>query len=166
MRTLPIVMSLFAAMPVSAADSPSPYAPLDFLAGHCWKGNLPGDRGEDTHCFARIYGEQFVRDVHVVRAASHPDYRGESIYYWDSLAKQLKYLYVESDGGSSAGTVSSKDDALVFPPTEYQQNGKTQVYRSRWKKNGADAYDVITEFKNGDNWTLGWSVHMVKVASK
>ena len=149
MRTFAILISLFA-MPaaVAAETAASPYAPLDFLAGHCWKGNLPGGRGEDTHCFNRIYGEHFVRDVHVVRAPSHADYRGESIYYWDSVAKQLKYLYVESDGGSSAGAVSATEDTLVFPPTEYQQDGKTQVYRSRWKKSGADAYDVITEFRN------------------
>ena len=107
-----------------------------------------------------------MRDVHTVRAASHPDYRGESIYYWDSIAKQLKYLYVESNGGSSGGVVSSSDGALVFPATDYQQDGKTQTYRSRWKKNGADAYDVVTEFKQGDAWTPGWSVHMEKVAEK
>ncbi len=164
MHVLPILMSLFATMP--AADSVSPYAPLDVLVGHCWKGMLPGDRGEDTHCFTHIYGDRFVRDVHVVRAASHPDYRGESIYYWDGVSKQLKYLYVESDGGSSGGSVSQDGELLVFPAAEYQQDGKSLTYRSRWKKNGAASYDVITEFKNGDNWTLGWSVHMEKVAGK
>jgi hypothetical protein len=164
MRVFPIVMSMFAMTAASAAESP--YAPLDFLAGHCFKGMLTGDRGEDTHCFTHIYGEHFVRDVHVVRAPSHPDYRGETIYYWDSVSKTLKYVYVESDGGSSAGTVSDVDGELVFPPTEYQQGGQTQVYRSRWKKNGGDAYDAITEFKKGDTWTPGWSVHMVKIADK
>lgn len=165
MHTLLLTTSLFA-MTAAAADAPSPYAPLEFLAGTCWKGTLPDQRGEDTHCFSHIYGHQFVRDVHTVRAPAHPDYRGESIYYWDSVAKQLKYLYVESEGGSSAGVVSASDEALVFPPTEYQQDGKTQVYRSRWKKSGADAYDVVTEFKKDDAWTPGWSVHMTKVAAK
>jgi hypothetical protein len=166
MRTSAILITVFTVTSVTAAETPSPYAPLDFLVGHCWKGKLPGDRGEDTHCFSHIYGDQFMRDVHTVKAPSHPDYRGESIYYWDSIAKQLKYLYVESDGGSSGGVVSSSDDALVFPSTDYQQDGKTQTYRSRWKKSGADAYDVVTEFKKGDAWTPGWSVHMEKVAEK
>lgn len=166
MYALPIMISLFATTAAPAADAPSPYAPLDVLVGHCWKGTLPGNRGEDTHCFRHIYGDKFVRDVHVVRAAAHPDYQGESIYYWDGVSKQLKYLYVESDGGSSGGSVIQDGDALVFPPTEYQQDGKTLSYRSRWKKNGAESYDVVTEFKNGDNWTLGWSVHMEKVAGK
>ena len=163
MSKLPFVALLFVTG-AGATDAPSPYAPLDFLSGHCWKGELPGGRGTDTHCFSHIYGQNFVRDTHAVRAKSHPDYLGESIYFWDGTSKKLKYLYVESDGGSSEGIVDSVDDALVFPATEYQQDGKTQTYRSRWKKNGADAYDVLTEFKKGDEWTLGWQVHMTRVA--
>jgi hypothetical protein len=166
MRTLTMLMTLSVSTAATSAEPPSPYAPLEFLAGHCWKGTLPSGRGEDTHCFTHIYDSHFVRDKHTVHAASQPDYLGESIYYWDSVAKQLKYLYVESDGGSSAGAVSGSAEALVFPPTEYQQDGKTQVYRSRWKKNGEDAYEVVTEFKNGNDWKPGWSVHMEKVAQK
>jgi hypothetical protein len=159
-----LLSTLFSVASVSAADAPSPYEPLAFLSGHCWKGELPGGRGVDTHCFSHIYGEKFVRDTHTVRAESHPDYLGESIYFWDGTSKKLKYLYIESDGGSSEGVVDSADEALIFPATDYQQDGKTQTYRSRWKKSGADAYDVLTEFKKGDAWTLGWKVHMTQIA--
>jgi hypothetical protein len=162
-KSLPLA-ALFLVASASAADTPSPYEPLAFLSGHCWKGELPGGRGIDTHCFTYIYGQKFVRDTHTVRADSHPDYLGESIYFWDGKSKKLKYLYVESDGGSSEGVVDSADDALIFPATDYQQDGKTQTYRSRWKKSGADAYDVLTEFKKGDAWTLGWKVHMTQIA--
>jgi hypothetical protein len=162
-KSLPLA-TLFLVAGASAADASSPYAPLAFLSGHCWKGELPGGRGVDTHCFSHIYGEKFVRDMHTVHAESHPDYLGESIYFWDGTSKKLKYLYVESDGGSSEGVVDNADDALIFPATDYQQDGKTQTYRSRWKKSGADAYDVLTEFKKGDAWTLGWKVHMTQIA--
>jgi len=56
--------------------------------------------------------------------------------------------------------VEARETALVFPPTDYQDNGKTQTYRSRWTHGGADAYDVVTEFKKGDAWTTGWTMHM------
>lgn len=157
------VASLFFVGCASAADAPSPYEPLAFLTGHCWKGELPGGRGMDTHCFTHIYGEKFVRDMHTVHANAHPDYLGESIYFWDGTSKKLKYLYVESDGGSSEGIVDSTNDSLIFPSTDYQEDGKIQTYRSRWTKGAADAYDVLTEFKKGDAWTLGWKVHMTKV---
>jgi len=155
-------------LPCSAAELPSPYAPLAFLAGHCWQGELPGDKKDiDTHCFSWIYGsDKFVRDVHTVRGEGHKDYVGESIYYWDSVAKKLQYLYVENAGGSSKGDVEANDTALVFPPTTYQEGGQTQTYRSRWTHSSADAYDVVTEFRKGDEWTPGWTVHMRKVAAK
>jgi len=166
MRNLLLVLLLTAAASASGTEAPSPYAPLRFLVGHCWKGELPGGRGTDTHCFSHIYGENFVRDRHTVRAEAHPDYLGESIYYWDGVSRKLKYLYLESDGGSSEGALESGGDALVFPPTEHQQDGKAQTYRSRWKKSGENSYEVLTEFRKGDGWTLGWKVHMERVAEK
>jgi len=148
----------------AAADAPSPYAPLAFLAGHCWQGELPGGKKDiDTHCFSWIYGDKFVRDVHTVRGEGHKDYVGESIYYWDSVAKKLQYLYVENAGGSSKGDVEASDTALVFPPSTYQEGGQTQTYRSRWTHSRADAYDVVTEFRKADAWAPGWTVHMVRL---
>ena len=151
----------------AAADAPSPYAPLAFLAGHCWQGELPGGKKDiDTHCFSWVYGgDKFVRDVHTVRGEGHKEYVGESIYYWDGVAKKLRYLYFENAGGSSTGAVEAAENALVFPPTTYQENGKTQTYRSRWTRSGADAYDVVTEFKKEDAWTTAWTVHMSRVAT-
>ena len=164
-----IAAATFAALSTqcAAADTPSPYAPLAFLAGHCWQGELPGGKKDvDTHCFRWVYGgDKFVRDVHTVRGEGHKDYVGESIYYWDGVAKKLQYLYFENSGGSSAGTVEVTENALVFPPTTYQENGKTQTYRSRWTRSGSDAYDVVTEFKKEDGWKTVWTVHMSRVAT-
>jgi hypothetical protein len=146
----------------AGADAPSPYAPLAFLAGHCWRGELPGGKKDmDTHCFSWIYGDKFIRDVHTVHGEGHKDYLGESVYFWDGAAKKLQYLYVENAGGSSMGAVEAVGNALVFPPTDYQEDGKTQTYRSRWTHSAADAYDVVTEFKKGDAWITAWTVHMV-----
>jgi hypothetical protein len=147
---------------VAGADSPGPYQPLVFLAGSCWKGNLPTAGQTDEHCFSWMYGGKFLRDRHTVRSAGQPDHLGESIYFWNSEAKQLEYLYVESDGGFSRGVVSVQSDAVVFPPTPYIEEGHTSSYRSRWREVGADAYEVVTEFQSGDSWKEGWRVHMVR----
>ena len=85
---------------------------------------------------------------------------GESIYFWDSAAKRLEYLYIESDGGFSRGPVSIDNEDLLFPDTTFVQNDKTMVYRSRWQRSGATAYDVVTEFKSKDAWVPGFKVHM------
>jgi hypothetical protein len=152
-----------------AAEAPVPgYQPLAFLVGHCWRGTFPGGTVSDEHCFSWVYGGKFVRDQHVVR---HSDGRrddlGESIYVWDAAARQLQYLYIESAGGFSRGTVASDGDALVFAPTSYLEKGVTQTYRSSWRRVGEDAYDVLTEFLVKGSWTPGFSLHMqqVKAAS-
>jgi hypothetical protein len=152
---------------VSAAEAPpSHYAPLVYLAGSCWQGALAGGKDVDTHCFSWVYAGKFLRDQHTVHGAGHEDYLGETIYFWDAAAQRLQYLYIESAGGSGLGTVEAADDALVFPDASYQEDGHTQVYRSRWQKSGADAYDVMTEFKNKDVWVPGFSAHMRRIARK
>jgi hypothetical protein len=152
------------AMPALAEAPPAPYQPLAFLVGHCWKGTFPDGKVTDEHCFSWIYGGKFVRDEHIVhRGEGHPDGFGESIYMWDAASQQLQYLYIESAGGFSRGTVSGEGDALVFPPASYLENGETQTYRSRWQPAGQDAYDVVTEFQVKERWVSGFKVHMEKV---
>jgi len=156
---------LFLFAPGLALSGPDPgYQPLSFLADHCWKGAFPGGR-TDEHCFTWIYDGKFLRDRHIVRAAGKPDALGESIYFWDSAAKRLEYLYIESDGGFSRGPVTIDNEALLFPDTRFVENGKTMVYRSRWQRSGATAYDVVTEFKSKDGWVPGFKVHMEQVAA-
>jgi hypothetical protein len=142
----------------------APYQPLAFLVGHCWKGTFPDGQVTDQHCFSWIYGGRFVRDEHVVhRGAGQPDAFGESIYLWDAPSGKLEYLYIESAGGYSRGTVSAEGDALVFPPAAYTEAGHTQTYRSRWQRSGSDAYDVVTEFEVNERWTPGFILHMTQV---
>ena len=149
------------------AASRSPFEPLSFLVGHCWKGTFPDGQVTDEHCFSWIYGDKFVRDEHVVhRGAGQPDDRGESIYVWDAAARQLQYLYIESAGGFSRGTVAGEGDTLVFPPTRYSANGEEQTYRSRWQRSGAHAYDVVTEFLVEGRWTPGFTLHMQQVPAE
>ena len=161
-----VFAAAFAGAGVAAAPhvAPSPYQPLAFLVGHCWRGSFPGGQVSDEHCFSWVYGGKFVRDQHVVRhGGGKPDDLGESIYLWDAATGQLQYLYIESDGGFSRGTVSRQGETLVFPPTHYAQDGQEQTYRSRWQRTGDAGYDVVTEFQVKGQWQPGFSVHMLKV---
>ena len=123
------VIYLLLLIPGLACANPDPaYQPLAFLAGHCWKGAFPGGKQSDEHCFSWVYGGKFLRDRHTLHAEGKPDSKGESIYFWNSAAKQLEYLYIESDGGFSRGPVSADSGALVFPDATFVENGKTMVY--------------------------------------
>jgi hypothetical protein len=155
-----LVAPCMLATAVAADAPPTPYQPLRFLIGHCWKGKLADGKQTDEHCFTWIYDQKFVRDLHVVKAAGQPDRRGESIYLWNPTSKLLEYIYIESDGGASRGNVLTQGTALVFPPTSYLEDGKNVTYRSRWIHATDDSYDVTTEFQSNDAWLPGFSVHM------
>ena len=161
-----LVMLLTLSAAPATPDAPaSPYQPLGFLIGHCWQGTLPDGRTTDEHCFSWIYDGKFVRDEHVVRhGGQQPDAFGESIYLWNAGLRQLQYLYIESAGGYSRGTVSAEGAALVFPPASFREGGQEQIYRNRWQRRATDAYDVVTEFRVKDQWTPGLTVHMTRRA--
>lgn len=150
----------------AAGTAADPYRPLAFLIGHCWKGTFAGDaRMTDEHCFSWMYGGKFVRDEHVVHAAHGGPAKlgGQTIYVWNSAARQLEYLYIESSGAFLRGTVTAEGDALVFPAAAHVDDGKSTNVRSRWRRAGDDAYDVTTEFQVEERWVPGFSLHMQRV---
>lgn len=149
---------------MTAAEARDPLEPLAFLVGHCWQGTFAGGDRTDVHCFSRIYGGKFLRDEHTVRRADgRTELSGESVYLWDSAARQLQYFYFEDTGGFTRGTVTTEKDALVFPPSTYIDNGQSLSIRSRWQRAGDDAYDVVTEFEVQGRWVPGFAAHMQKV---
>lgn len=138
-------------MPASAEPIEA-LKPMAFLAGHCWKGDFPGGKQTDEHCFEWLYGGRALRDTHTVRTPGRPDYIGETTYYWDAAAKRVEYLYIENLGGVSRGTMESGDGALVFPPTQYVAPGEAMTYRSRWSRIGDTAYEAFSEAQGKDGW--------------
>ena len=161
-----LALLLLPAAGTPAAAPPSPFEPLGFLVGHCWKGTFPDGQATDEHCFSWIYGGKFLRDEHVVQRSGRPDGFGESIYLWDEAAGQLEYLYIESAGGYSRGNVVREGEALLFPPAHYREHGQEQTYRSRWQRTGADAYEVVTEFQVQERWVPGFTLHMQRESDR
>ena len=87
-----------------------------------------------------------------MRAPGKPDYVGETTYYWDSVAKQVQFLYFENQGGISRGTMESTAGALVFPATQYIADGEAMTYRVRWTLIGDDAYEAWSEAQTPKGW--------------
>jgi len=150
-------------LPFAASAEPAPhFQPQAFLAGHCWKGTFPDGQQTDEHCFEWVYGGKFLRDRHVV---SKDAYGGETIYFWDADAKAVHYLYFNTAGGVSRGSVAARDDGtLVFPEERYSAEGVEQVYRSSWRREGDDAYLVLTEIQTPEGWKEAWHMRMLRQA--
>lgn len=126
-----------------------PLAPLRFLAGYCWNGTFANGKTTDEHCYEWVYGGKFLRDRHVVRGGAQP-YQGETLYFWDGEAKAIAYIYFNSDGGVSRGTLQTEGDQLLFPAERYSEGGKTREFSTTITRDGELGYASIThELKDG-----------------
>jgi hypothetical protein len=147
---MPILALLLAAAATQAEPPAEPnLQPLAFLAGSCWRGTLPDDRGTDVHCFTRMLRGHFLRDRHTVTPAG---YLGETVYRWDSAARQIRLDYYSSDGLLMTGTASAAAHGLAFELAYVSSDGAPAVMRAAWTRDGPDAYVVTAEVRGPDGW--------------
>ncbi len=118
--------------------------PLGFLVGHCWRGEFPDSREQDTHCFEAVYGGQHVRDRHEV-SGGRAVYRGETLYSWDGAAGAVAFTYWNSQGGVSRGTMRPGPERLDFGDETYRgPDGRELRISTFWRRVGDDAYEAVT----------------------
>lgn len=131
-----------------APDPARPLAPLDFLVGHCWAGEISADT-RTTHCFERLDGDR-IQDRHEVTEDGRVIHSGETIYQWDSAAGAIGFSY--SSGGRlfGKGHVRPVANGLDFGTVEYDPGPDVKPGRdsrititSRWIRVGADAFKAI-----------------------
>jgi len=125
-------------------------APLDFLAGHCWRGTLP-DGAVDTHCFKA--GGGTVTDHHDVIAGGKSVYSGDTVYAWQGGA--IHFTYTSADGGVEKGTVGAMPGGLDFGTAEFTfagafkpedvAAGRNKLHiATKWTRVGDNAYDAAS----------------------
>lgn len=151
-KTLRSVIAAIALLPVLTAQAaaPSPqFADLAFLEGSCWEGPFPDGRSTDQHCYKWIQDGRYLRDMHNVIGAQTP-YYGETTYYWDHDAKEIRYIYWSNDGGYSVGNVVSGDGAVRFPNERYVGPEGELLVRAEMRKVDNDSYTMRAEMKGKD----------------
>lgn len=106
--------------------------PMSGLAGHCWRGDAPGNAGIDTHCFEWVYGGQHLRDRHVVTVDGKPVYEGETLYSVEG--GDVSFTYWNSIGGIGRGNMEAKPNALAFSGTIHATpSAKTEPLATTWR---------------------------------
>ncbi|CAN5269026.1 hypothetical protein BH24PSE2_BH24PSE2_14290 [soil metagenome] len=85
-----------ACLPASSEPAADRFAPLEYLAGHCWLARFEDGRA-DKQCYDWLFGGRFLRSVHVVD--SDPIYEGITMFSWDPQAARLRFHYFTSAGG-------------------------------------------------------------------
>lgn len=151
MRATLVSLAILISLTTGVAGE-SPLRAFDFLAGHCWRGEV-GSGAVDTHCYTWVYGGKHLRDVHVVRGEA-PDYCGESIYSVDGETGGVIFRYWNSLGGVSDGRIVVEEDALVAPGERYVgKDGVPREFRTRLRHLGEDRYEAATDELVGGDWS-------------
>jgi hypothetical protein len=140
-----MVIGILVALAGAAAPSPAvrqELAPLGFLLGHCWRGEMPKTGEKDVHCFESVYGGQHVRERHKVDGRVGV-YEGETLYSWDGSV--VTYTYWNSLGGVSRGSMRARGEKLDFGDESYKgPDGRTLSFSSYWRRVGPNAYEAVT----------------------
>jgi hypothetical protein len=106
---------MIAMLAAAASWAQPPLQPWAALAGHCFAGPAPVERGIDKHCFESVYGGQHVRDRHVVTQDGRPVYEGETIY--SAKGNHVIFTYWNSLGGLGTGEAAVRGDKWSFSGT-------------------------------------------------
>jgi len=56
--------------------------------------------------------------------------------------------------------MESAPPALVFPPTQYVEGGKSMTFRTRWTKVDDGTYEVFAEAENKGAWAPMFNLTM------
>lgn len=149
----------------AAAEAPRDrFTPIDDLVGACWEGVFPDGESRDRHCYTWAVQGKFIRDVHEVRKpGSDGVYSGETLYGWDDDASELRFWYFNSQGGVSEGGVAEEGGRWVFTE-EYAGPGGAKKIRSRFVRDAAESYRVVTEEHVDGAWKELWATRFVRVA--
>ncbi|MFL6516154.1 MAG: hypothetical protein ACJ8M1_14135 [Chthoniobacterales bacterium] len=124
--------------------SPSTLAPLEFLVGGVWHGELP----------ARPDGSKMGIDLRSDWSPNHQSIRFDSAfisggkpspytsgaYSWNPVGKQIVFAYTDAEGSLIEGAVSVENAALVHNFTISKANAEIEKARAIITPHGRNSY--------------------------
>ena len=158
-----VVFILVAIAPLFAQTAPvpgaaDPLAPIAWMAGGTWHGEVTGPDGKPTKIDTRIEREfggkafSFATDFDGV-----PRYQG--FFAWNTAKKAIVFSYPSADGALAEGTVSQKDDVLLWDFLMTEASGSVEHYQVHVHRDGADDYTWALFAPQNDTWAKLFEVH-------
>ena len=142
-----------------AGHGPARLAPMEPLAGWCWRGTFP-DRGRtETRCFSPAYGS-FMQDRLVVEGGPAP-HTLYTHYSHDVMGRTTSFRFSGPDGAHRGGRLVPAATGLTFE--DYPPDPNRQVStRTTWTRDGPDAWIVRGEDRRNWGWRELWRLRMVR----
>lgn len=140
------------------SDAPRIQSEMAFFVGSCWDGVFSDGQSTDRHCLRSMNKGHFVRDRHFVDGARGP-YGGETVFGWNEKDGQIDYVYFDTSGGRSEGTLVPFEGGLKAPDEVYARpDGTSMTLSSVWAITGEDSWEQRTLDVSGDQPKTLWTI--------
>ena len=122
----------------------SPYAPITFLVGGVWRGELPtAPDGKKMSIELRCDWAANHQGIHfdgtfLIDGKRAPYTSGS--YNWDAAKRRIVFRYSDAEGNLTDGAVELENGALVHNFNIAKSDGSLEIARAVITPNGADAY--------------------------
>ncbi|MGB6228535.1 MAG: hypothetical protein WBF53_00225 [Litorimonas sp.] len=131
---------------------------MEFFVGSCWDGVFSDGQSTDRHCLRPMNKGHFVRDRHFVDGARGP-YGGETVFGWNAEAGRIDYVYFDTSGGKSEGSLMLVEDGFRAPDETYTMpDGRDMTISSVWAIMGPDSWEQRTLDVSGEAPQTLWTI--------
>jgi hypothetical protein len=148
--------------PLPAADAPtnaapaSVFAPIDFLPGGVWRGDLPSGTNEiKTQIEAKYEWTGNHQAIRFETAWVTGDKRRpycSGMYVWNAEKKQIEVIYTDSKGGLVEGTLAVEGEIRQTDLKLVDNSGKVQTLHSKMTHPDPTTFINEMSMKRGDDW--------------
>jgi hypothetical protein len=141
-----------------------PLAPVAWMAGGVWRGEVRGPDGKTTKIETRVERELNGKALSFSSSFDGVmQYRG--FYAYDAAKKTIVFSYPSADGGLANGSVEQKGDALVWEFNMTESNGSVSRYQVSTLQQGADDYTWTLFASRKDAWVELFAIHYHRTES-
>jgi hypothetical protein len=158
-----LAIALLSAAPVLTQAAPAtpaadPLAPIAWMAGGTWHGEVNGPDGKPTKIDTRIErelaGKAFTFSTKFNGVEQYQGY-----FAYDAAKKALVFSYPSADGGIASGSVAQVGDSQVWDLSMTEATGSVGHFQVRTHQTGADDYTWALFQPQGDSWTKLFEIH-------
>lgn len=163
-RTLALPL-LLVALRMSAQTAPAadPLAPIAWMAGGTWNGEVKAPTGKlakiDTRIERELSGKAFDFSTKFDGVLQYQGY-----FAYDAAKKAIVFSYPSADGGIASGTVTQAGDSQLWDFTMTEATGSIGHYQVHTHQDGPDDYTWALFAPQADAWAKLFEVryHRIK----
>lgn len=153
---------IFAQSAPARSPAADQLAPIAWMAGGTWHGEVNGPDGKPTKIDTRIERELNGKAFNFsTRFDGVLQYQGYFAY--DAAKKSIVFSYPSADGGIASGSVTQAGDSQLWDFSMTEATGSVGHYQVHTHQTGADDYTWALFAPQGDSWAKLFEVHYHRI---